>query len=247
LIIVGTAVGRSGFGFLINGRRLEMKPALLLTTAAVAALSLAACNRHKAGNTADTGNVGANTVSEVNPGQSTPVNKAQDALGAAVGATSAATVGSHDTGAFVDNLVQGNTYEIQAAKIAGQRAKSPDVKAFAHMMVIDHTALGNEAKPVIAKSGKTAPADLDQRRKGLLDNLKAAGAGDFDKTYIDQQVAAHQETLSLLQGYAQNGDDAGLKALADKAAPKVQAHLDRGQAIQSKLGASASAGNAAGR
>jgi putative membrane protein len=239
LIIVGTEVGRSGFGFLINGRRLEMRPALLLATAAVAALSLAACNRHAAGNTADTGAVSANTMSEANPGQATPVNKAQDAMGAAVGA--------HDTGAFVDNLVQGNAFEIQAAKIAEQRARSPDVKAFAHMMVIDHTALGNEAKPVIAKSGKTVPAGLDQRRQGLLDNLKAAGAGDFDKTYIDQQVAAHQEALSLLQGYAQNGGDAGLKALAGTATPKVQAHLDRGQAIQSKLSASARAGGAYGQ
>jgi putative membrane protein len=212
-----------------------MRPALLLTAAAVAALSLSACNKQNAGANAEAGNTGNSMMSEANPGQTAPVNKAQDAMGAAVGATSAATMGSHDTGAFVDNLVQGNTYEIQAGKIAEQKAKAPDVKAFAKMMVTDHTALGNEAQPVIAKSGKTPPTDLDQRRKGLLDNLKAASAADFDKTYIDQQVAAHQETLSLLQGYGQNGDDAGLKALAGKAAPKVQAHLDRAQALQTKL------------
>jgi putative membrane protein len=220
-----------------------MNRALLLTAAAAAAaLSLAACNKHNAGNTADTGAAGNSEMAAANPGQSTPVNKAQDAMGAAVGATSASTMGSHDTGAFVDNLVQGNTYEIQAAKIAEQKAKSPEVKAFAKMMVTDHTALGNEAKPVIAKSGKTAPTDLDQRRKGFLDNLKAAGPQDFDKTYIDQQVAAHQETLTLLNGYAQNGDDAGLKGLAAKAAPKVQTHLDKAQAIQAKM--AGGAGNA---
>jgi putative membrane protein len=227
-----------------------MKNTSLVATAAVAALSLAACHKPAANNanTAEaTGNVGANTASAMNPGQTGPVNKAQDATAAAVGATSAATIGAHDTGAFVDNLVQGNTYEIQAAKIAQQKATSPEVKAFAHMMIIDHTALGNEAKPVIAKSGKTAPTELDQRRKGLLDNLRAAGPNDFDKTYIDQQVAAHQETLTLLNGYAQNGDDAGLKQLAAKATPKVQAHLDKGQAIQSKLAAGAQPGSGAGQ
>ena len=233
-----------------------MQRTLMLASAAIMALSLAACNKNAnnttatgneavaGGNTEMAGNAGANTM---NPGQSGPVNKAQDTVGAAVGATSAATLGAHDTGAFVDNLVQGNTYEIEAAKIAEQKAQSADVKAFAKMMVRDHTALGNEAKPVIAKSGKTAPASLDQRRQGFLDNLKAAGPQDFDKAYMDQQVAAHKETLSLLNGYAQNGDNADLKGLATKAAPTVQKHLDKAQALDAKAGGGgASGGNSAG-
>ncbi|CAN7353608.1 DUF4142 domain-containing protein [Phenylobacterium sp. LjRoot225] len=205
-----------------------MKRALLLTAAAAAALSLAACNRQNAGNTADAGNT-------MNPGQSAPVNAAQDAMGAAVGAASSTTLGSHDTGAFVDNAGQGNIYEIRAAKIAEQKSKAADVKAYAKMMVIDHTALENEMKPLISAAGKTAPTELDQRRKGFLDNLSAASAQDFDKAYIDQQVAAHEETLNLMKGYADNGDDAGLKAAAAKTAPKVEAHLDKAKAIQAKL------------
>ena len=227
----------------------------LFAAAAVAALSLAACHKNadNGGNTADTGNVveaggnsGTTAMNAANPGQSGPVNAVQDATAGAVGATSAATLGSHDAGAFVDNLVQGNDYEIQAAKIAEQKASSPEVKAFARMMVKDHTALGQEAKPVIAKAGKTPPASLDQRRQGLLDNLKAAGP-DFDKVYVDQQVAAHKETLTLLNGYAQNGDNADLRGLATKASPKVQEHLDKAQALQSKLAAGGgAAGNSAG-
>jgi putative membrane protein len=205
-----------------------MKRALVLTAAAAAALSLAACNKNASGNTEAASNT-------MNPGQSAPVNAAQDAMGAAVGATSAATVGSHDTGAFVDNAGQGDMYEIQAAKIAEEKSKSADVKAFAKMMVADHTALAAEMKPLIAKAGKAAPTELDQRRKGFLDNLSAATAAAFDKTYIDQQVAAHEETLSLMKGYADNGDNPDLKAAAAKTAPKVQAHLNKAKAIQAKL------------
>jgi len=221
-----------------------MRRALVLTVAA-AALSLAACNKNSGNTTtADAGNstmaandTGNSSMAAANPGQSEPVNAAQDKVGAAVGATSAATMGGHDTGAFVDNAAQGNMYEIQAAQIAEQKSTSPGVKAFAKMMITDHTALTNQMKPLIAKAGKTAPADLDQRRKGFLDNLNAASPKDFDKTYIDQQVSAHEETLSLLKGYADNGDDPGLKAAAAKAAPKVQAHLDKAKALQAKMGA----------
>jgi putative membrane protein len=210
-----------------------MKSALLVTVAA-AALTLAACNKPK---TEAAANDAGNALAQMNPGQTEPVNKAQDAMGAAVGATSAATVGSHDTGAFVDNAGQGGMYEIEAAKIAQEKSKNPEVKAFAKMMVADHSALGAAMKPLMIAAGKTPPADLDQRRKGFLDNLRAAGPADFDKDYMDQQVSAHQETLTLMQGYADNGDDAGLKAAAGKAVPKVQAHLDKAKAIQAKLAA----------
>ena len=214
-----------------------MRRALLLTAAATAALSLAACHKPSAGNTTAAADTGNSTMAAAANSASATVNAAQDATAAAVGATSAATLGSHDTGAFVDNAGQGNMYEIQAAQIAEQKSTSPAVKSFAKMMIVDHTALTNQMKPLITKAGKTAPTDLDQRRKGLLDNLNAAGPKDFDKTYIDQQVAAHEETLSLVKGYADNGDDPGLKAAAAKTAPKVQAHLDKAKAIQAKLAA----------
>lgn len=210
----------------------------ILTAAAVAALSLSACNRPAEQANTAAGNMAAS------PGQTAPMNAAQDAVGAAVGATSAATLGSHDTGAFVDNAARGDMYEIQAGQLAEQKAKSAEVKAFGKMMVTDHTALQNEMKPLVTKAGLTPPAELDERRKGFLDNLKAASAADFDKTYIDQQVAAHDEALTLMKGYAENGDNADLKAAAAKTAPKVQAHLDKARALQAGLG---QAGGAAKR
>jgi len=209
-----------------------MTRTLLFAAAAAAALSLAACNKNQASNAADTAS---NTAAAANPGQTEPVNQAQDAVGAAVGSTSAATLGSHDTGAFVSNAAQSDMYEIQAAQIAEQKSKNAEVKAFAKKMIADHTALTKEMKPLITAAGQTPPADLDQRRKGFLDNLKAADAGSFDKTYMDQQVAAHDEALTLMQGYAKDGSDAGLKAAAAKAVPKVQMHSDMAKKLQAKL------------
>lgn len=213
-----------------------MTRAMLVCAAAAAALSLAACNRNQAGNTAPATSETA-AANATTPGQTEPVNKAQDVAGAAVGSTSAATLGSHDTAAFVSNAAQGDMYEIEAGKIAEQKAKDPQVKAFAKRMVADHGKLTSEMKPLIAKAGQTPPTDLDQRRKGFLDNLKAAPAKDFDKTYMDQQVAAHDEALTLMQGYAKDGSDAGLKAAAAKAVPTVQKHSDMAKQIQAKLSA----------
>ena len=202
-----------------------MNRAFLLTAAAAAALSLAACNK-PAATPATT--PAAETATDA-------TNAAQDAVGAAVGQTSAATLGSHDTGAFVSNASQSDMYEIQAGNIAATRAKNADVKAFGKSMVVQHTAMANEMKPLITAAGQTPADKLDERRQGFIDNLKTASAADFDKTYIDQQVAAHGEALTLMQGYADAGGDAGLKAGAAKAVPKVQMHLDKAKSIQATL------------
>ena len=192
-----------------------MNRAFLICAAAASALTLAACNRQEAAN------------NEANPGQSQPVNAAQDAVGAAVGSVSASTLGANSTDAFVSNAAQSDMYEIEAGKLAQQKGMSADVKALGKQMVADHTAMSNEMKAILQKVGINPPAELDQRRKGMLDNLRAANGADFDKAYIAQQDAAHGEAHTLMTGYAQNGDNAELKALAQKAAPKIPAHHDR--------------------
>lgn len=196
-----------------------MKRAMLLAAAAVTALSLAACQKKdEVANPADPG-----TTNEA-------VNSAQDATAAAVGA--AASVAPVTTDGFVTNAAISDMYEIQAGQIAQKKGQSQGVKDFGKMMVTDHTALTNTMKPLITAAGKTAPTGLDDRRKGLIDNLNAASPADFDKTYLSQQEAAHNEALSLMKDYADKGDDAGLKAAAAKTAPKVQAHLDHVKQLQ---------------
>lgn len=193
----------------------------LLAAAAMAALALAACQKKDAAPT------------PADPGTSNAaVNAAQDATGAAVG-TAAAVTGPVSTDAFVTNAVISDLYEIQAGQIAQTKGQSQAVKDFGKQMVTDHTALSNAMKPLIIAAGKTAPTGLDERRKGMIDNLNAAAPADFDKVYTSQQEAAHNEALTLMQGYADHGDDAGLKGGAAKALPKIKAHLDHVKGLAS--------------
>ena len=209
-----------------------MKHALMLSAAAVAALSLAACNKTTDSNAANTaGDAASNTAS----GAGAAVSKAEDATGAAVGGASANTLGSHDTGAFASNASQSDMYEVQAAQIAEKRSQNKDIKAFAKMMVTDHTKSTALLKPLMAAANQTPADKLDNRRQGFIDNLNKASDADFDKTYVDQQVAAHKEALDLMQGYAKDGSDAGLKGGAANIAPTVQMHLDKIKQIQASL------------
>lgn len=179
-------------------------------------LALAACGDNAATNaSADAGNAA-----------STALDKAEDSAGAAVGAANAPLVNTAD--AYVAGAATGDLYEIESSRLALERSQSAEVKKFAQQMVTDHTATTAALKAALAQSGLslTPPAALDARRQGMLDNLRAASAADFDRVYLDQQTAAHQEALTLHSSYAEDGDNDALKKLAATTAPKVQHHFD---------------------
>lgn len=160
------------------------------------------------------------------------VNATQDAASGVVGQTSAATLGANTVGGFVTGLGASNMYELEAAKIAAAKSTNADVKALAATITKDHTAAGEKLGAAAAATPNvTIPTALDERRKGLIDNLNAATPGDFDKVYLNQQVAAHNEALTLLNGFAGNTDAPALSTLARELVAPVTMHRDRAQAL----------------
>lgn len=193
-----------------------MKTVLIVGAASLALL--AACNQ-------------SDDTARQNAGEA--VNATQDAAAGVVGQTSAATLGANTVEGFVTNLAEGNTYEIEAARIAETRSNNADVKALASMIEEDHTAAGEKLRSTASTAAPdvTMPTMLDQRRQGMIDNLNAAAPDDFDKVYLDQQVAAHNETLTLLNGFADNSDAPALATLAREMIPTITKHRDRAQTL----------------
>jgi putative membrane protein len=184
-----------------------------------------------------------------------PANIAQDVAGAATGVATGAT-GALNTDAFVKDAAIAGLYEVEASQLALKRSMNPDVKAAAQMIIDDHTAANTVLKGLVDSGSAPGPlpTSLDERRKGMIDNLKGAAAKDFDDRYLDQQTMAHHEALLAFNGYAKAGDNAKLKAFAAETAPKLERHaemvtkLDRSTNADDEAGAGTGAKpNALGR
>src|SRR4051794_441411 len=148
-----------------------------------------------------------------------------------------------------------NVGEIAAATVAQQRGTDSAVKAFAMMMMTEHSTLDQQGQALGQQIGVT-PALPDSTLPGVQrvesDSLRAAASGPaFDQLYMAQQVVAHQRTLNLIDAslpIAQHGE---LKtALQSQVRPAVQRHLTQAREIQTRIGgataaAGAGAGNAA--
>lgn len=146
---------------------------------------------------------------------------------------------SNEAGApdFVAKAAASDMFEVEAGKIAVERATNAEVKAFAQMMVDGHTRTTTDLKTALAGSGLaiSPPATLPDDKASALADLRAVDARDFDRKYMEGQVDAHQAALDLMTRYAQDGDNPTLKAAAAATMPVVQEHLDKARALRDGL------------
>lgn len=164
------------------------------------------------------------------------VNAAQDATSGPVGQTSAATLGANSVEAYVSNAAEGDMYEIRAAEIALERSQNAEVRALAEMIRDDHTMASQAMAPLAREAGQTIPDELDERRQGLLDNLRGADADEFERVWLMQQVAAHEEAITLHEGFSDNEDHSQLAGHARSVLPPVRRHLERAEALLEAMG-----------
>jgi putative membrane protein len=125
----------------------------------------------------------------------------------------------------------GNTLEVEESKLALKQASSPKIKAFAKMMIHDHSMAEKKLTAAAKTAGATVEMKLDDPHQAMVTALQGKTGADFDKAYVADQVQAHQEAATLLGDYQTSGDDAKLKAWAKATLPTVNMHLKRIQAI----------------
>lgn len=127
---------------------------------------------------------------------------------------------------FAATAASSDMFEIQSSELALEKAQSDQVKEFAQQMIDDHTAASEELKTAAEQDGATVPTEMNEQHATQLEDLNGTAEDGFDAAYIKAQVAAHEEAVTLMTGYAENGEEGALKAHAEKTAPVIEQHLE---------------------
>lgn len=154
--------------------------------------------------------------------------------------TGDAVAGAHPAGDIAAIVVAANEGEVQQGQAASTRATSADVRAFAQMMVTDHSAALTAARDAFARNGVT-PADNDTSRalransQRTVTNLATYSGTAFDREYMRTQVALHQWLLTTLDTALIPSARGELRTLLETQRGSVAAHLDRARTILNSL------------
>ena len=219
-----------------------MKRAVLLAVAAASALSLAACQKKAAAPEAAAPETPAAPSAAAPAAAPEAANPAPDAAAGPIDpappppAPAATTAGAKPgatevTETVINGVALTDLYQLQAGKIAEEKAQSPAVKDFAKQMVADHAAMTHQMRHIFAALEAKVPTELGPRGTRMIDALNAASPADFDKTYLNQQQAALGAELAVLRVYADSGESTDIKPAAEKRIPAVTASLTKVQEL----------------
>ncbi|HJT80196.1 MAG TPA: DUF4142 domain-containing protein [Chthoniobacterales bacterium] len=137
--------------------------------------------------------------------------------------------------------VVADTVDIDAGKLAAQKASSKEVKAFAQTMIRDHTAVNAKAAALAKKLGVT-PEESETSKKlkadgdATLAKLKGLSGAEFDKAYVDNEVAYHEAVIGVVtKTLIPNTKNTELKSLLESAGPIFTSHLEHAKHLQKSL------------
>jgi putative membrane protein len=129
------------------------------------------------------------------------------------------------------DLAQANLAEIEAGKLAMEKAQDPKVKEFAQKMVDDHSKLLDDLKKLAQAKNVDLPTTPDAKHQKLMKKLQSLSGEKFDREYMQAMVKDHRDTLKLAQRTAKGAKDSDLQGAAKQATPEIQEHLQMAQDV----------------
>lgn len=137
--------------------------------------------------------------------------------------------------------VVANQNDISYAEIALQRSSNKAVREFANTMVKDHNSVIDQAVALVGRLNVT-PEDNDLSKalttqaEETVKTLNTVSKSNFDKTYIDNEVAYHEAVINAVKTVlipdSQNED---LRELLEGVLPVLEVHLEHAKMVQGNM------------
>ena len=144
-------------------------------------------------------------------------------------------------GNIIAIFVAANDADIKNGQQAMSKSKNSQVKTFADRMIKDHGAAKKEAQDLagrvnISAEDNDASRQLMSDTDAMRDSLGKMSGLQYDKNYVDDEVAIHEKVLDTLDNtLIPNAQNPDLKTLLTQARDIVKSHLDHAKSLQTQL------------
>lgn len=146
---------------------------------------------------------------------------------------------------FIEEAAGSGMFEVQIAQLAVAKATDQNVKAFASMLVDQHTAANNELTQLANAKGVELPAAPKHSLRRDIEKLGKKKGDEFDREFVRKVgIKVHEKDVKMFQKASKDVKDAELKAFVDKTLPVLRDHLAAAEKLpQSGKNASAMGAN----
>ena len=139
-----------------------------------------------------------------------------------------------DSVAFAQQVARDDLSQMAMARVAVDRAASPDVRSFAQRILADDQARQQALEAVAAKNGIALPDKLEPTEQAKLDHLAAYRGAAFDIAFMDQMYSDQQTSFYAFEDAAKYGG--ALSAFGQDFLPATRSDLDLAKTVDVAVG-----------
>ncbi|MEU4538094.1 DUF4142 domain-containing protein [Streptosporangium sp. NPDC023825] len=133
---------------------------------------------------------------------------------------------------FLVKAHQGSLAEIEAGLAVRRKAQSQDgkvgraVRELGEQLIVDHMRLDRLIRQVADEMGVKLPDEPSAAQRKQLEEVMALGGAEFDRAWIDMEIASHRNGVILVRQQVENSSDPRMRKLAFAVEQVVRTHLN---------------------
>ncbi|HEY0833842.1 MAG TPA: DUF4142 domain-containing protein [Azospirillum sp.] len=135
---------------------------------------------------------------------------------------------------FLNEAAILNLSELQMAKLAQERAETPEMKRFVDRLIQDHGKAMERLRGTAQDLDFRLPQEVDAPTRARLDDIANTG-GAFDRRFMAEQEDAHARAIKLFEAQARSNGHPAVRQYALSMLPDLRAHLDAARSLADLL------------
>lgn len=134
---------------------------------------------------------------------------------------------------FIEQAASSDMLEIETGRLAADKGSSQAVRSFGQQMVTDHTQTSKQLLTLAGKHGVAPSGNMEPRHLEMANKLRNVSGSAFDAQYLQGQVVAHSEAVTLFEQASQatSPDMADIRSFATQTLPALRQHLQMAQSL----------------
>ena len=136
--------------------------------------------------------------------------------------------------AFAAFAAESGMADAEAGQLAMQHGASAQVKRLGQQLMNDQTGESDALQQIAQQENLTLPAAPSVMQQAQTRRLNTLYGPDFDKAFVNAEVAQSSQEIATFQKEARSGHDPALKEYAQETLPALRRHLALVQSINTE-------------
>ena len=137
---------------------------------------------------------------------------------------------------FTTDAYQIIEFDRQEGALARTQAQSPAVKAISEQLTSQANKFASRLAPTAAAASIRPPFILREDLRVRLGHMRLQQGLDFDRTYVGDQIASHEELLRMQGGMTEGAVSPQFATLMREGTTLVRENLEQLRALQRQVG-----------